>query len=97
MLALVARNSPDLVPWVSAYVCHFLLEAMQAGHTVPERMINRGLGYLTNLTNPPADAAGWEVERAAYALYVLALSKNPNLGSQDSERCLGGTFSKDRG
>lgn len=70
-------------PWVSAYVCHFLLEAMQAGHTVPERMINRGLGYLTNLTNPPADAAGWDVERAAYALYVLALSKNPNLGSQD--------------
>lgn len=70
-------------PWVSAYVCHFLLEAMQAGHTVPKRMINYGLGYLTNLTSPKSGASEEDVEQAAYALYVLALSKNQNLGSQD--------------
>ena len=32
-------------PWVSAYVCHFLLEAMQVGHTVPKHMINHNLNY----------------------------------------------------
>jgi uncharacterized protein YfaS (alpha-2-macroglobulin family) len=46
-------------------------------------MINHGLNYLTRMIGPKTDASEEEVEQAAYALYVLALSKNQDLGGQD--------------
>jgi uncharacterized protein YfaS (alpha-2-macroglobulin family) len=81
-------------PWVSAYVCHFLLEARQAGHSVPSGMLGGGLGYLGTLANPEPGSPRERVEQAAYALYVLALGKRPDLGGQDYLRA---TFGKELG
>lgn len=78
-------------PWVSAYVCHFLLEARQAGHTVPGDMLGGGLGYLGTLAAPEPGSPPDKVEQAAYALHVLALGQRPDLGSQDYLRA---TFGK---
>jgi uncharacterized protein YfaS (alpha-2-macroglobulin family) len=85
-------SEPD--PWVSAYVCHFLLEARQAGHTIPERMLDSAYYYLGSLTNPEPGSSDQKVEQAAYALYVLALGKKADLGSQDYLRA---TFNKSLG
>jgi len=82
-------TEPD--PWVSAYVCHFLLEAQLAGHTIPERMLESAFYYLESLANPEAGSSAQKIEQAAYALYVLALGKKSNLGSQDYLRT---TFEK---
>jgi alpha-2-macroglobulin len=82
-------SEPD--PWVSAYVCHFLLEARLAGHTIPESMLESAFYYLESLSNPEAGSPTLKIEQAAYALYVLALGKKPNLGSQDYLRT---TFEK---
>lgn len=82
-------SDPD--PWVSAYVCHFLLEARLAGHTIPERMLEDAFYYLESLANPETGSTVQKTEQAAYALYVLALGKKPNLGSQDYLRA---TFGK---
>lgn len=78
-------------PWVSAYVCHFLLEARLAGHTVPPRMLDGGLAHLGALTTPEPGGNAERVEQAAYALYVLALGKRPDLGGQDYLRSTFGT------
>lgn len=78
-------------PWVSAYVCHFLLEARQAGHTVPGDMLDGGLGYLGTLAAPEPGSTAERVEQAAYALYVLALGQRPDLGSQDYLRATFGS------
>ncbi|MGE4441834.1 MAG: alpha-2-macroglobulin [Desulfomicrobium sp.] len=83
---------PD--PWVSSYVCHFLLEARQAGHTIPERMLDSAFYYLESLANPEAGSSTHRIEQAAYALYVLALGKRSDLGSQDYLRA---TFEKSLG
>ncbi len=83
------EGDPD--PWVSAYVCHFLLEARQAGHTVPPRMLDAGLEYLQSLANPEPGSPAAKVEQAAYALYVLALGGRADLGGQDFLRA---TFGK---
>jgi uncharacterized protein YfaS (alpha-2-macroglobulin family) len=74
-------DEPD--PWVSAYVCHFLLEARTAGHTVPMRMLQDGLGYLRTLAGLEPGSPALKVEQAAYAQYVLALGGQADLGSQD--------------
>jgi hypothetical protein len=74
-------NEPD--PWVSAYVCHFLLEARTAGHTVPLRMLQDGLGHLRSLAGLEPGSPTHKVEQAAYAQYVLALGGQADLGSQD--------------
>lgn len=83
-------GDPD--PWVSAYICHFLLEARQAGHTVPPRMLDAGLEYLRGLANPESGSPAAKVEQAAYALYILALGDRADLGGQDFLRA---TFGKD--
>ena len=75
------ENDPN--PWVSAYVCHFLLEARQAGYAVPGRMIASGIDYLGSLSTPEPGSKADRVEQAAYALYTLALAKRPDLGGQD--------------
>ncbi len=70
-------------PWVSAYVCHFLLEARLAGHTIPARMLENAFYYLESRVSPKTGSTAHEVEQAAYALYVLALGQKSDLGSQD--------------
>jgi uncharacterized protein YfaS (alpha-2-macroglobulin family) len=81
-------------PWVSAYACHFLLEARQAGHAVPGHMLSAVLGYLDGLSNPEPGSGPERVEQAAYALYALALGKRANLGNQDYLRAtFGGKLS----
>lgn len=75
------NREPD--PWVSVYVCHFLLEARQAGHTIPLRMLDRGLDYLQTLANPTPESSPDQIEQAAYALFVLALGERADLGGQE--------------
>lgn len=79
-------GSPDPDPWVTAYVLHFLLEAQTAGHHAPPAMVQRGLAYLRGLEAPKAGSPGPQTEQAAYALYVLALGGQADLGGQDFVR-----------
>ncbi|NLY40402.1 MAG: alpha-2-macroglobulin family protein, partial [Desulfovibrionales bacterium] len=75
------ETEPD--PWVSVYVCHFLLEARQAGHSIPGRMLDQGLNYVRSLATPEPDAPLLRIEQAAYAQYVLASAGQADLGAQD--------------
>lgn len=77
-------NQPN--PWVSTYVGHFLLEARQAGHHIPPRMLDGLFSYLQRQLGQNKDATPAQVEKAAYALYVLARGQQADLGSQDFMR-----------
>ncbi len=55
-------------PWASAYALHVLWDARQAGHAVPDQVIDDGLGYLARAVE------GEDLGTHPYAHYVLALA-----------------------
>lgn len=63
--------------WGCVYASHFLVEARKAGHIVSDRVYSRMLDALRQYTlNFPI----WEhhaLETAVYAVYVLALAREP--------------------
>jgi hypothetical protein len=61
-------------PWSSVYAAHFLVEARRAGHPVPDHLIDDALDYVAGLVLAKPQYGGEELERTAYALYVLARS-----------------------
>lgn len=57
----------------SAYVVQGLVEAMDAGYTVNQDVLNRGLDYLTNNLQPMESLSPRQgLNRQAFVLYVLA-------------------------
>ncbi len=72
-------------PWVSIYATHFLVEASVAGYPVDQGLLRRALDHLQNsVKSKGGDTYGTvELQRAAYALYVLARAGEPDLGSMD--------------
>ena len=63
-------------PWGTVYAAHFLIEAQNAGHAVPEELRTSVLGYVRGLLNVSSDDRE-TLETQAYACYVLALAGKP--------------------
>jgi uncharacterized protein YfaS (alpha-2-macroglobulin family) len=70
-------------PWNSVYATHFLVEAKRAGHDVSQPMLDRALAYLGTDVKAKSDYDTFELQRAVYALYVLARAGKPDLGTMD--------------
>ncbi len=66
-------TADDSHPYLTAYVLHGLLEARRAGFTVDEKVLANGADFLRNRLTSVGDVqAGWQANRLAYQLYVLA-------------------------
>jgi len=73
-------------PWASVYATHFLVEASRAGHPVDPALLRRALNHLQSAVKGKGrdgDRAHAELQRSAYALYVLARAGEPDLGTMD--------------
>ena len=70
-------------PWASVYAAHFLVEASKAGHPVPDELLARALDYAGGLATAKQQYGSDELERTAYALYVLARAGRADLGTMD--------------
>ncbi|HEY2585887.1 MAG TPA: MG2 domain-containing protein [Tepidisphaeraceae bacterium] len=64
-------------PWGTVYAAHFLIEAQNAGHPVPEEFRKSVLGYVHGLLNVSSDESEM-LETQTYACYVLALAGQPD-------------------
>ena len=60
-----------VVPWVSAYAVHFLLEAKDRGHAVPPDMLGSANEWLRQLAASEGNSLADERSRT-YAIYLLA-------------------------
>lgn len=69
--------------WASVHATHFLVEARRAGHPVEERVIDHGLTWLQDHVRARASYSSGELERSAYALYVLARGGRADTGTMD--------------
>jgi uncharacterized protein YfaS (alpha-2-macroglobulin family) len=69
-------------PWASVYVAHFVVEAQNAGHDIPEDFRTHLMTYVRNLLNHSTDQSD-ELETQAYAAYVLALAGKPDRAAMD--------------
>lgn len=74
-------NSPD--PWVSVYAAHFLHEAQQSGFQVDTLLTNRAMAYISQLANNVDGNNSAKLRLPCYALYVLAVTGNPDRGSMN--------------
>ncbi len=79
-------NEANSDEWGTNYAGHFLLEANERGYNVPSSMLQQWKGYERSRAN------AWNVSVApyyggdltqAYRLYLLALSKAPELGAMN--------------
>src|SRR5690554_650537 len=66
--------------WSSIYATHFLVEARKAGYPVADRVYDRALSYLKNLTKNNEEGAH-ALQTRVYALYVLSLAGEPQLST----------------
>jgi uncharacterized protein YfaS (alpha-2-macroglobulin family) len=66
----------DAWPWASVYAAHFLIEAQNAGHAVPDDFREHLFGYCRTLLEQGGDEPGL-IEQQAYASYVLSLAGKP--------------------
>lgn len=70
-------------PWGSVYATHFLVEARRAGHSVPQTMLDRALGYVAADARARGDYDTFALQRAVYALYILARAGKSDVGTMD--------------
>ena len=75
------RNASE---WGTNYAGHFLLEAKNAGYSVPDNLLKNWIAYQTKR------ASNWERNEQssqgliqAYRLYTLALAKKPKMGAMN--------------
>lgn len=73
-------------PWASVYAAHFAVEARRAGHPVPDSLLDGALDYAAGLAMAKQRYGAAELERTAYALYVLARGGRADLGTMDFVR-----------
>lgn len=66
--------------WSSIYVAHFLVEARKAGYAVSDRVYNKMVQYLENVTKNGGRSEA-NLQTKIYALYVLSLAGKPQLSS----------------
>lgn len=77
-------NSYEVDPWVTAYTTHFLIEARNAGYTVPDAVLNQALTYLSQRARGREFVlvAGGKLQAqtsALYSLFVLSLEQKASL------------------
>jgi hypothetical protein len=79
----------DYSPWGTSYAGHFLLEAKNAGYTVPDNLIDRWVKFqqLEAKNWNPGNRGSREVSQTeldqAYRLYTLALARKPEQGAMN--------------
>lgn len=73
--------------WGTNYAGNFLLEAQEAGYTLPTDFLQKWIGYQTEKARSWSYAAtqGHDVTQA-YRLYLLALAKAEDMGSMNRMR-----------
>ena len=67
-------------PWVSIYAAHFCTVAERAGYAVPPEFFERLIDYVRAQLNISSDEPD-QLERGAYACYVLALAGHPDVSA----------------
>ncbi|MEJ2598883.1 MAG: Ig-like domain-containing protein [Anaerolineales bacterium] len=73
-------NQQTSDPLTSAYVVLGLVEAKEAGYSVSEDVVQRGVGYLQNQIVAIANLAQqYQLNRQAFLLYVLARAGSPDV------------------
>ncbi|MEM7050413.1 MAG: MG2 domain-containing protein [Acidobacteriota bacterium] len=70
-------------PWGSVWAAHFLVEARRAGFGVEGFLYDGALRYTSGLARAKSQYGSDELERAAYALFVLARAGRADLGTMD--------------
>lgn len=70
-------------PWAGLYATHFLLEAERAGFFVPPWVLQPALQWVGTEARAKNRYGGGELERTAYAVYVLARAGRANRGVMD--------------
>lgn len=70
-------------PWASLYATHLLVEAEKAGHEVDSNVSYQALSYVGSLVTAKATYGRDELERVAYALFILARADRADRGSMD--------------
>jgi uncharacterized protein YfaS (alpha-2-macroglobulin family) len=81
----------DYDSWGTNYAGHFLLEAKNAGYTVPQTMIDRFVSFQKGQAkrwNPSTrgEVHSWTELDQAYRLYTLALAREPEMGAMNRMR-----------
>lgn len=67
-------QSDESNAWTSAYVVYGLARAKEAGFTVDQAVLDRGLHYLESTLKAPNDLSNWELNRQAFIVYALAVA-----------------------
>ena len=57
---------------ISSYVVFGLSKAKQAGFTVDQDVLDRGVRFIEQSLKAPADLSGWQLNQQAFAVYALA-------------------------
>lgn len=63
--------TPDAARYVSVYATLFLIEAKERGFAVPQDLIDRANGYVTQLAADESDGSLEGLRERAFAVYVL--------------------------
>lgn len=71
--------------WGSIYATHFLVEARKAGYEIPNRVLSRTENHLKTFLRKRLDSRTrrYQLQRRAYAAYVLALLGKPDESSMN--------------
>ncbi|MEM9293337.1 MAG: MG2 domain-containing protein [Acidobacteriota bacterium] len=70
-------------PWASLWTTHFLLEARQAGHPVPDALLQQSLYWVGNQVRGRDISTDPALERAVYGAYLLARAGQADRGALD--------------
>ncbi len=70
-----ARDQSNVT--VSAYVVFGLARAQQAGFTVDQGVLERGVRFLQRSLRAPKDLKDWQLDQQAFVLYALAEAEQP--------------------
>lgn len=69
--------------WASVYAAHFLVEARRAGFHVGDAPYDRAMAFLRGEARSDGEYGDLQLQRLAYALYVLARAGSPEVGTMD--------------
>ena len=72
--------------WGTNYAGHFLIEAQNAGYTLPEGMLDKWISYQSTTARRWVGDSYRESLEQSYRLYLLALAGKPELGAMNRMR-----------
>lgn len=74
--------------WGTNYAGNFLLEAKQAGYTLPSGMIEDWIGFQRDMAKGWKGDSRWQQMNQSYRLFLLAYAGKPELGAMNRMRKL---------